>query len=538
MTRGHDLLNEGTRCLLVQTQFSDMSFWNYRDVCKIVGASYPAPPLGLITAAALLPQQWEFRLIDTNVEPLLDEHLEWADLVCSGAMLPQQNSVLALIERVHEYGRPIVLGGPDPTSQPGLYSAADCLVLGEGEVTIPLFVHDLERGRFGGTYVSEERADMADAVVPRFDLIRFRDYLQVGIQYSRGCPFNCEFCDIIELFGRKSRAKTPAQVTKELQALYDLGYRGHVDFVDDNFIGNKRSVVEALAAVREWSQEHRYPFYFSTEAAITLAEDDALLQMMRDVDFRFVFIGIETPSPEVLTAINKRQNLRKSISDAVRKIGSYGMIVNAGFILGFDDESEHTAGEMIECIQDSGICMAMVGKLCALPNTQLTKRLGLEGRLFGDGSGSSIQGGATDIDQTTSGLNFLTARPRLEVLKDFGRVIEAIYSPKSYYERALLTGLNLSFEKKHRPTVWSRARRGRSFLQVVRKQGLNRTTGPLFWKMCAQVIRRNPRGIEGAVNLAAMYVHFRKQAQYIVDLTNQEILRLEAAPMAAAPAAT
>jgi len=527
----HALLRTGTRCLLVQTEFSAMSFWNYVEVCKIVGAKYPAPPLGLLTAAALLPQDWEFMLVDTNVGPLLDEHLQWADVVCTGGMLPQQKAMLALIERAHRHQLPVVVGGPDPSSQPDLYAAADYLVRGEGEVTIPLFVADLERGATHGNYVSEERADMACAVVPRFDLIRFRDYMQVGIQYSRGCPYNCEFCDIIELYGRASRTKMPEQIIRELQALHDLGYRGHIDFVDDNFIGNKRNVLQVLPAIKEWSQDHGFPFFFSTEAAITLAEDETLMQMMKDVDFRFVFIGIETPSAEVLKAINKRQNMRKSIVDAVRKIGSYGMIVNAGFIVGFDDEGEHTATQMIECIQDAGICMAMVGKLSALPNTQLTRRLQAEGRLFGDGRTISCGGG--EIDQLTSGLNFLTARPRLDVLRDFRQVIEHIYNPRNYYARTLRTGLGLDFHKKYRPSFRDKLRRGVSFAKVARKAGFNRSTGWLFWKTMATVAVRNHRGMEGAVNLAAMFVHFRGQAQYIIDLTEQEIRRLERVTAAA-----
>lgn len=528
------LSGEPTRCLLVQTRFSEMSFWNYLDVCKIVGAKYPAPPLGLLTVAALLPKHWEFRLVDENVRVLRDEDLDWADIVCTGGMLPQQRAMLGLIDRAHAHRLPIVLGGPDATSQPGIYHAADYLVCGEGEVTIPLFLEDLRRGSTGGRYVSEERADMAEAVVPRFDLLRFGDYLQVGIQFSRGCPFNCEFCDIIELYGRAPRAKTPAQVTRELQALYDLGYRGHVDFVDDNFTGNKNKALEVLSTIGEWSRAHHYPFYFSTEAAITLAEDEQLLQLMKDTDFRFVFIGIETPSAELLAAVNKRQNVRKSVVDAVKKLGSYGMIVNAGFILGFDNESPETATEMIDCIQGSGICMAMVGKLSALPNTQMTKRLRKEGRLLS--SDRIMTTTDVDIDQTTGGLNFRTLRPRSEVLKDFRRVVEHVYDPERYYQRVTRTGLLLRSAKKHRSTFWAKARLGRSFLRVAGKQGLNRQTRRFFWRMLGTIARSNPSGLEGAVSLAAMFVHFRKQARYIVERTTEEIHLLEAGMRADAAA--
>ena len=259
------LLNKDTRCLIIQSAFSEFSFWNYVDVCKIVGAKYPAAPLGLLTVAALLPQQWTFKLVDANIEPVLDEHFAWADIVCVGGMLPQQANMLSLIDRAHQFGLPVVAGGPDPTSQPELYKNANFLVLGEGEVTIPLFIADLERGRTRGRYQTKEKADMTRAVVPRFDLIRFQDYLQVGIQYSRGCPFQCEFCNIVELFGRNPRTKTPDQMLREHQTLYNLGHRGHIDIVDDNFIGNKKNVKKVLTTIREWSKQHKYPFYFSTE---------------------------------------------------------------------------------------------------------------------------------------------------------------------------------------------------------------------------------------------------------------------------------
>ncbi len=515
----------GTRCLLIQSRFSDSSFWNYVDVCKLVGAKYPAAPLGLMTVAALLPQEWEFKLVDANVEPLLDAHFEWADIVCTGGMLPQQHGIRAVIERAHRHGCPVVVGGPDPTSQPALYDAADYRVLGEGEATIPLFLQDLERGATSGTYRSADRPDMTQAVVPRFDLIRFRDYVQVGIQFSRGCPFNCEFCDIIQLYGRQFRSKTPAQVLAELQALYDLGYRGHVDFVDDNFVGNKTRVKQLLPALRAWSRAHGYPFYFTTEASLELAGDDELLRMMRDVDFRFVFIGIETPEEAVLAAIHKKQNLKTPVARSVRKLSAYGMTVNGGFILGFDNESERIADHMIECIQSSGICMAMLGTLYALPNTQLTQRLEREGRLFEQGS--TIRNHHTDVDQMTSGLNFITARPRLDILTDYARVLKHIYEPRHYFARVTHAGLHLKPANKYRPSFFKRLRTLKAFLKVCRQLGLNRRTGRLYWKMLLTVLLRNPRAIEQAVNLAAMFIHFDRQSRFIVETMNGKIEHIE-----------
>ncbi|MBN2541254.1 B12-binding domain-containing radical SAM protein [bacterium] len=520
-----NLLEKGTRCLIVQSEFSAFSFWNYVDICEIVGAKYPAAPLGLMTVAALLPQQWEFKLIDANVEPLLDEHFEWADIVCTGGMLPQQQGMFSIIDKAHRYGCPVVVGGPDPTSQPQLYRSADFLVLGEGEVTIPMFIQDLGKGSKSGEYQSDEKADMTRAAIPRFDLIRFQDYIQVGIQYSRGCPFNCEFCDIIELYGRKSRTKTPEQIINELQTLYDLGYRGHIDFVDDNFIGNQKNVKKVLPAIKEWSDVNNYPFYFSTESSINLADDEGLLQMMKDVDFRFVFIGIETPEDEILKLANKTANLNIPVEKAVNKIYSYGMIVNGGFIIGFDNETDQTAENMIKCIQDSGICMAMLGTLYALPNTQLTRRLKREGRLFEDSS--TLRETNTEIDQMTSGLNFATTRPRIDVLKDYIRVIKYIYDPKHYYQRATYTGIQLKPDYKYKPTARKMLKLTKAFLKLCAKAGFSKTTGWLYWKTLLTVIVKNLKAIEPTVNLAAMFIHFHKMSKFIIELTTKEMKSIE-----------
>ena len=507
-----------TKCLIVQTKFSAFSFWNYQDVCKMVGAKYPAAPLGLLTLAALLPQNWIFKLIDENVEPLLDEHLKWADIVCTGGMLPQQKSMLEFIERAHNLNCIVVIGGPDPTSQPDIYKKADFLVLGEGEVTIPEFLKALQSGARKGIFKSEEKADMLKAVVPRYDLIRFKDYIMIGVQFIRGCPYNCEFCDIIELYGRVPRFKTTEQVIRELQNLYDLGHRGHIDFVDDNFIGNKKKAKELLREIRKWTIEHKYPFYFTTEASINLADDDELLQLMKDVDFRYVFLGIETPENETLALNQKNQNVNKSVKDAVQKIMSYGIVCNGGFIIGFDSESPNIADNMIFSIQNSGICMAMLGLLYALPNTQLTKRLEAEGRLFQNASKSISE---LEIDQSTSGLNFRTKKPRAEVINNYLKVIEHIYKPENYYNRIIYNVLNLKPSYKFTPGFRVLVDHLITFLQVCGKLGFNRKTGYLYWKLLFTIIFRNPKAIEPAINLAAMFIHFEKQKNYVVSSMNR-----------------
>lgn len=520
-----DFLAKSTKCLLVQPKFSTFSFWNYDEVCRILGAKYPNPPLGLMTVAALLPQQWEFKLVDENVEPLLDEHLEWAEITGTGGMLAQQLGVLSLIERAHHSGCPVVVGGPDPTSQPHVYQSADYLVLGEGEVTIPVFLGDLEKGCKSGEYRSPEKADMTKSVVPRFDLIRFKDYVSIGMQYSRGCPFNCEFCDIIELYGRKQRAKTPEHIIREFQSLHSLGYRGQIFFVDDNFIGSKPEVKKFLHVIREWSEANSFPFFFATQTCLDLADDDELLQMMRDVDFKFVFIGIESPEDTVLISAQKPQNVNKSIPDAIRKIYSYGMTVNAGFIIGFDNETDRTAEEMIRCIQDSGISIAMVGLLSAPPNTQLGRRLKGEGRLF---EKAAIQSDAhIGIDQMTGGLNFIPTRPRSDVLKDFVQVLEHVYDPQDYFTRVTYTGLHVKPANKYKPGIVERVKSLKPLLKVCYKLGFKKTTGWLYWKMFLTVLSKNPEGIEAAIIMATMYLHFQKQTKFIIDLTKQKINDIE-----------
>lgn len=516
-----NLLEKKTKCLIIHPKFSPYSFWNFVDVCKIVGAKYQAAPLGLMTVAALLPKEWELKLIDINVEPLLEEHFEWADVVCTGGMLPQQSGIIDIINLSHQNQRPVIVGGPDPTSQPSLYQTADYLVLGEGEITIPMLLNDLEKGCKSGKYISSDFADMNKAVVPRFDLINFNNYIHLNVQITRGCPFNCEYCDIIELYGRKPRSKTPEQIIKELQTLYDLNYRGHIDIVDDNFIGNKKNVKTTLQAMKGWSEIKNYPFYYGIETSINLAEDDELLKMMQDVDFRLVFIGIESPEDDVVEKANKKINMNRSIVDATRKISSYGMVVNGGFIIGFDNEGDQTTKKMIECIQESGICVAMLGLLYALPNTQLTRRLKLEERLFNEFS--IFTDNKTQIDQASSGLNFITGRPRIDILRDFVDVLMHIYKPEHYYERIIRTCLNLKIDNKYRHNFVKTFKNLRSFGRIVGQVGFNRITGKLFWKMFFTILFKNPKALEWAASLSAMFIHFYKHSKFIINLTNQQI---------------
>ena len=516
-----------TRCLLVHPKFSRHSFWNYGDVCRLVGARYPAAPLGMLTVAALLPRHWELKLVDENCTRLRDGDLDWADLVLTGGMLPQQRAILNLIEHVHAHGKAAVVGGPDPTSQPEKYAAADFAVLGEGEVTVPLWLEDLRHGARRGVYAAEAKADMARAAVPRYDLINFGHYLHMGIQFSRGCPYDCEFCDVIELFGRVPRTKTPAHILAELGRLYDLGYRGHVDFVDDNLIGNRKYAAEVLEAVREWQRTFGYPFYFSTEASLNLARDEQLLELMRDCDFRYVFIGIESPEAAVCDKSAKKLAANATIADAVRTIGSYGMVVNAGFIMGFDNESARTAADIVACIEDTGICMAMVGTLYALPNTRLTRRLREEGRLLEEGS--TIRDVETDVDNTTAGLNFITARPREAILRDYVSVLSSIYRPRNYYRRVRQTGQLLRAQGRHKPSFWANVKAGWAFVKLSFHATVRPRLAPYYWRTILNLLKLKPQGLVATVNLAAMFIHFHKQSRFIIANVSRRFVPAPAA---------
>ncbi|MGH7717050.1 MAG: B12-binding domain-containing radical SAM protein, partial [Vulcanimicrobiaceae bacterium] len=334
--------------LLVFPGFNANSFWNYQATCEIVGAKYPGAPLGLITVAAKLPRHWSIKLVNRNTEDLDEADLEWADMIMTGGMMPQQWDTLALIDLVHAHGKVVVVGGPGITSTPEPYHAADFKVLGEAEGLMDRFVADWRAGVRAGTYEGVRfKADVTAAPIPRWDLLKFDQYLHVGVQFSRGCPFTCEFCDIIELYGRVPRTKTVAQAIGELDSLYALGYRGHVDFVDDNLIGNKKAVKAFLPHLKAWQEKHQYPFEFSTEASVNLADDDELLGLMRDASFFAVFIGIESPDNETLIKMQKKQNARRVLSESIRRIYDAGIFVMGGFIVGFDTETDAVAGPIV-----------------------------------------------------------------------------------------------------------------------------------------------------------------------------------------------
>ena len=420
--------NSYRHILMVYPEFPK-TYWGMQYSLPVVGKKALMPPLGLMTIAAMTPPEYEFRLVDLNCAPLTADDLEWADLVCFSAMLPQKNSLFKTASWCKSVGKLVVFGGPFPTScAEECTPYCDVQVLNEGEVTWPLFLEDLAQGTYRSIYTSEEKPDVTKTPIPRFDLVNIYDYAIIPIQFSRGCPFQCEFCDIIVMFGRRPRTKTPQQLCAELQAVYDTGYRGPIFIVDDNFIGNKREVKRLLPELKAWSKAHGNPFLYGTEASVNLADDTALMQQMVDCNFKSVFVGIETPSMESLNETMKYQNMNRSLLDSVKVIQNTGLLVHGGFIIGFDNDMEDIFDRQIEFITQAAIPNAMVGLLVALPGTPLYKRIQETGRLKPDG-----YGGTTDQCGYT---NIVTILPARKLFEGYRKVIETLYTPHEYFRRS------------------------------------------------------------------------------------------------------
>ncbi len=514
---------------MVFPAFNPNSFWNYLATCEAVGAKYPAAPLGLITVAALLPSEWPVRLVNLNTEALDPKDWEWADLVMTGGMLPQQVGTLEVIAEAKRRSKPVVVGGPDATSSPHIYAGADFRVLGEAEEILSEFVSAWRSGSSSGTFEAKGFPDVTRSPIPRFDLLKFDDYLHVGVQYSRGCPFNCEFCDIIELYGRVPRAKTTEQILREIEALHAAGYRGHVDFVDDNLIGNRKALKTFLPELVKWQEAHRWPFEFTTEATVNLADDPELLDMLQAASFFAIFVGIESPDTETLVHMQKRQNTRRVLAESIQKIYRAGIFVNAGFIVGFDTERATVAEAMIECIDATSIPVCMVGLLYALPNTQLTRRLTAEGRLH---VGHDHAQDAEASDQCTAGLNFETVRPRIDALRDYRQVLESVYAPASYFARVRAVGRVLDGSKRRfRQTAkhWIRDLRGLG--TMIWRLGIrDRRTRREYWKTMFDCLRHNPKAVRYVGAMCALYLHLGPFSRHVTAGLDKKIAGLAVAP--------
>jgi radical SAM superfamily enzyme YgiQ (UPF0313 family) len=515
---------------LIYPRFGVATFWNYTVACELVGARYPTPPLGLITLAAMLPANWEVRLVNRNTEELTAADLAWADIVMTGGMLAQQVDTLELIELSHAHGKPVAVGGPDPTSSPHVYAAADFQVLGEVEGAIEEFIAAWSRGERAGQFAAPKfTIDVTKSPIPRFDLLKFGHYLYIGVQYSRGCPFTCEFCDIIELYGRVPRAKTTPQMLAELEALYQLGYRGHVDFVDDNLIGNKKALKAFLPELAAWQRAHDYPFEFSTEASINMADDDELLKLMRLANFFTVFVGIESPDPATLVHTRKKQNTKRSLVDSVHKIYRAGMFVTAGFIVGFDSEEAPIADAMADFIEDSAIPVCMVGLLYALPNTQLTRRLAAAGRLHSDHDRATRNLG----DQCTATTNFETLRPLAEVLRDYRRVLERVYDPAAFAGRLQRLAGMLDRSGRPRELPTGDIRRKVSSLETAHKIIGQLPEGrEQFWQTFVTCAKTNPAALRYIVILTAFYLYLGPFARNLIAAIDARLAELDLAAAA------
>lgn len=486
------------KVLLVNPEYPD-TYWSFRHALPFEGKRSAFPPLGLLTVSALLPGSWERRLVDLNVRPLKPSDIEWADIVFLTAMLVQKESLKQVVELCKARGKRVAIGGPYVTTTENLPDV-DHLFLGEAETTLPEFVQDLERGEAKPRYQAAERPQLSATPVPHFDLAELKYYSSMSVQYSRGCPFQCEFCDIIEIYGRIPRTKSNEQILAELDALLAVGWRGTVFIVDDNFIGNKKNVKRLLPELVEWQQRHGYPFSLLTEASVNLADDDDLLASMRSAGFGRVFLGIETPVEASLKEAHKTQNMRGNLLESVKKIQSYSMEVMAGFIIGFDNDPEDIFQRQIDFIRDSAIPLAMVGLLTAIPDTQLWRRLKKEGRLLGESDG----------DNTSYSLNFVPKMDPTRLIEGYRSLMRTIYSPSDYYQRVFECLKRISAEEPAVNCRDSLAGGTAALARLAIKLGILDSERRQFWRFFRRVLAEHREQFEKSMRLAAMGYHFRK----------------------------
>ncbi len=483
--------------LLIYPDVPD-TFWSFKYALRFVSRKSTAPPLGLLTVAAMLPPEWNQRVVDLKVTRLRERDLEWAEIVFISAMLVQRESVLRIIQECKQYNLRIVAGGPLFTAYHSEFNGIDHFVLNDAEETLPLFLDDLARGEPKPLYSTDSFPPMKLTPVPRWELLRLSRYAEISIQYSRGCPYDCDFCDIGVLFGRKIRTKSPEQVLQELDKLYALKWRGEVFFVDDNFIGNKTKLKrDLLPALQEWQARHGFPFTFSSEASIDLAEDDELMKSMVDAGFTSIFVGVETTNEAALAECNKLHNTRNDPLESVRRIHKRGIIVKGGFIVGFDSDDTTVFDKISDFIQTSGIVTAMVGLLNAPKDTRLYKRLLGEERILHNSTG----------DNTDSTINFIPQMDLKTLVQGYQKIIRDIYTPRQYYERVR------TFLREF-PTERLKARVGyrdiSAFFKSLFILGVVGKERVQYWRLFFWTLFRRPRQFALAITLAIYGFHFRK----------------------------
>ncbi|MCX6899836.1 MAG: B12-binding domain-containing radical SAM protein [Verrucomicrobia bacterium] len=497
----NDMVAKNRRVLLVGPALP-LSFWSFSETTRLLGMKTLLPPLGLITVAALLPQEWDLRLVDLNVRPLTEADWDWAEMVMVSAMLCQKGGMLALIKEAKERGKPVVVGGPYPTSVPddALTAGCDFLIKGEGENAIPLFLKALAGGQTTGVFESTEKPDMSDSPVPRFDLLDPAAYTSMSVQTSRGCPFECEFCDVIALYGRKPRYKRPRQVIAELESIYKLGWRGEMFVADDNFIGNKEHARAILNELIPWSMDRRQPYSFITQTSVNLGQDKSMIDLMTEANFSHVFVGVESPDEDVLAMTHKRVNIVNPLVESLSNINRNGLTVIASFIIGFDGEKKGVGNRIKALVEAASIPVVMVNLLQAGPHTKLWDRLKKEGRLL------HIPAGVSEDK-----INFIPTRPETEIMSEYCDLWDCLYDPVRFYERAHRSILEM------RPTRWALGIKGRdspvteapvqlvpdkfgrNTLAVLRRilwqRGVLAPYRRKFWKLVIDAYRRNPSRI-------------------------------------------
>ena len=482
--------------LMVYPEFPD-TFWSFKHALRFIRKKASSPPLGLLTVAAMLPPEWEKRLVDLNVTRLTEKDLAWADYVFISGMVVQREAAHKAIARCKQAGVKVVAGGPLFTSEPEAFPDVDHFVLNEAEITLPRFLADLERGAAVRTYTTTEFPDIRQTPVPTWELLDLKQYATMNIQFSRGCPYDCEFCNITTLFGRRPRTKTASQIIAELDGLYALGWRDGVFFVDDNFIGNRRQLkAEVLPALIEWRRD-KVGMGFSTEVSINLADDEELMRLMADAGFNTIFVGIETPNEDSLAECAKFQNKGRDLVESVKRLQRAGFQVQGGFIVGFDSDTPSIFQRQIDFIQKSGIVSAMVGLLQAPRGTRLYQRLQREGRLVSEMSGDNVDGSTNIIPKMN-----------MEVLVEgYKRILSQIYSPRLYYERVITflreyqpPRIRLHLDLEYVLALW----------RAIYRLGIKGVERMHFWRLWFWTLFHRPRLFPQAITLAIYGYHFRK----------------------------
>ncbi len=475
------------------------TFWSFKEALKFVSKKSAEPPLGLITVAAMLPKDWSKKLIDLNVSKLNDKDILWADYVFISAMNVHLKSFREIVRRCNKLGVKVVAGGPLCTTQYKDLLGVDHFILNEAEITLPQFLSDLENGNAKHIYQTNKFPDVSLTPIPMWELLDMKKYASMSLQYSRGCPYDCEFCSITMLNGRKPRAKCTEQFIAELDRLYELGWRGGVSIVDDNFIGNKRKLKDdTLPALIEWSKEKKYPFTFITEVSINLADDEELMKLMVEAGFNSIFVGIETPNNDSLNECGKSQNLRRDLVQSVKKLQRAGFIVSGGFIVGFDSDTEKVFDEQINFIQRSGITNAMVGLLNAPTGTKLYQRMKTEGRLLDMFSGNNMD----------ASINFIPKMNYQTLIRGYSFLLHTIYSQKEYFKRIT------EFLREYSTPNWQKSRitprELKAFLRLIIILGVIERGKKYFWKLLFLTLFKYPKKFTTAMTLAVYGFHFRR----------------------------